>query len=307
MKRLLSFILILLSLLPLTVATGSINPPPDSYGNDRSQDVELTLDGVSLSLQTPFLPAESFLAPEPDDPVQVASAVDFGEIFKSISITAVPYGTKSGAEALPTAQPQSAEVYRELLAQHRRLQGGRPQRGPVATLFGQQITGSATTVDIYVSVFAPQPVHIIEWVVEAGNRLWIIRISQEAMPPVDNAPLSAQEERFTTQLVNIDLSSPNLDTPSTSAAAKLDPPPPSQQPPAQPTFSDLPFPAWWDGDCDKNTYHADTGIWAYPLGGIYRNMKACGPRPWGKLAGSPVLGSLRWAPAPWISVQVPST
>ena len=205
MKRILPIILLLICLLPFTVATGTTDPPPpDSLEGESSQPVTLILDGVTLNLRTPFLPAESFLATEPDDPVQVASAVDFGEIFKLISIIAVPYGTKPGAEGLPTAQPHSAEAYREQLAQHRRIQGGRPRSGPVATLFGQQVTGSASTVEIYVSVFAPQPVHIIEWVVEAGSRLWIVRISQAAMPPADSAPLSAQEEQFSAQLTDKD-------------------------------------------------------------------------------------------------------
>jgi len=28
------------------------------------------------------------------------------------------------------------------------------------------------------------------------------------------------------------------------------------------------------------TYHDQTGLWSYPLGGSYRGVKACGPRPW---------------------------
>ncbi len=72
-------------------------------------------------------------------------------------------------------------------------------------------------------------------------------------------------------------------TPSATPAGS-----PTVTPSATPAFSptpaetpvDLPAPAWWSGDCDTGDYEAQAGVAAYPLGGSYRGVEACGPRPW---------------------------
>jgi hypothetical protein len=47
------------------------------------------------------------------------------------------------------------------------------------------------------------------------------------------------------------------------------------------TSDELPAPSWWGGFiCDLVTYYDQTGEIAYPLGGSYRGVLACGPRPW---------------------------
>jgi hypothetical protein len=59
---------------------------------------------------------------------------------------------------------------------------------------------------------------------------------------------------------------------------------PSATPALSPTPTeppcDLPAPAWWSGDCDTEDYQPQAGVAAYPLGGSYRGVQACGPRPW---------------------------
>jgi hypothetical protein len=76
------------------------------------------------------------------------------------------------------------------------------------------------------------------------------------------------------------LSSPNLDAPSTSAAAfsRQQTSAAATQPPKSPLSDDpsnnLPSPTWWRGTCDKNYYYG-----AYPLGASYRNVPSCGPLP----------------------------
>lgn len=60
---------------------------------------------------------------------------------------------------------------------------------------------------------------------------------------------------------------------------------------------DLPFPPWWDGECDTNYYRQQTGRDAFSLGGSYRGVQACGPRPaWDAGAQNVVV---RFFPGAW--------
>lgn len=233
----------------------------------------LVLDGVPLSVCSAMMPAVPFITPAPDDALQVASAVYPGEPYSELSIRAIPYGGRIGD--WPPAQRGSASVYRALLEAYRREQGGTPRPGPTAVLFGRPVEGIASAVSLNIRGSDPVPVVLVEWVTEAGDRVWLVRLARE--PGASSAAAGAVEESS-----SIVLSSTHLSVPSTSAAslraeqaARL----PAQSAASAPE-GDLPFPAWWDGDCDRNYYYRKTGIYAYPLGGSYRGVKACGPRPW---------------------------
>jgi hypothetical protein len=123
----------------------------------------------------------------------------------------------------------------------------------------------------------PTRVTIGEWVVEAGPRLWIVRASEvledggDQINPLGTLPTSVSTLR---------LASPDVTRPSLSPEAARGTGIPDagffDQGHSEP---DLPFPGWWDGDCDTNYFLRQTGYSAYPLGTSYRGVKACGPRP----------------------------
>ncbi len=249
--------------------------------------VPLALDGVELRLCTSFFTsfgyAPSFAMPDPHNGIQVATVTGIGSEggFKEFSITAVPFGTRPSTEALPGADAQSEEVYRATLRDYREQQGASSQIGPTATFFGQQVAGLASVVDLRVDGVVARPIAITEWVVEAGDRVWIIRASQE----LDGESASrSQVWSLVSSLGSMGLDSPDLSVPSTSVAAvrgllpqtsvALD----DDYTPQSVDF-DLPFPSWWNGDCDTNNFYAATGVSAFPLGAVYRGVKACGPRP----------------------------
>lgn len=279
MKLKLILLALILSVLPFTVASGRGEGPEgsDFQGEEVSQELSLTLDGVNLTLVTPFFPSQSIVLPEPDDPVQVANIVQRMPTFNALTVTTIPFGSTNSAEIFLTVEPGKTAEYQEALREYRQLQGGTPTDGPVATFFGQEVTGIMTTVDLNLDVFTPKPVQIVEWVLEAGGRLWVIRASQE-IQIMDPLSSSLASETTTIQLGSIQLSAENLDDPSTSAGL-IDRLAAEVTVLSEVTDADLPFPSWWDGDCDKNTYYAQTGILSYPLGGSYRGVKACGPRP----------------------------
>jgi len=230
-----------------------------------------TLDGVPVSVQAVSLPSTDFTVSDASSASQVATSVSF-KPFRELSITAIPFGTAPPTESLPIATFGGKTAYEDALRTARLQQGGNVQDGPTIVLFGQQITGLQTSLALYIDGPAPKPVMIDEWVVEAGERLWIVRWSQEQSPTVD----SLESGNFQPGLA---VSSSNLDQPS-----KI-----KEQPLNNSTFelnqnilaANLPTPAWWEGDCDNTTYSKGSGgIASYRLGAVYRGAPACGPRPY---------------------------
>jgi hypothetical protein len=151
------------------------------------------------------------------------------------------------------------------------------QGGPIATLFGQPIAGEASLVKLHLDSQMLQPTLIVEWVAQAGKRIWILRISQEQ--PTDVSTLT-QAAQALTALHGITLTSTTLNQPSTLKQSTH----PVQHRASsigQPHSSaNLPYPSWWNGYCDTNNYYNATGIYAYQLGTTtYLGMPACGPRP----------------------------
>ncbi|NLF01759.1 MAG: PKD domain-containing protein [Anaerolineales bacterium] len=269
-----------LSLAPGSVPLAMAQVTPGVCSDPGWELASLSLDGVTLHLCSALLSEAQFAMPEPDNAMQVAAAADREGGFRELTVTAVPFGMSAPTESLSVARAGGAEEYREELRAFRAEQGCVPQPGPTVELFGQRVPGATSVVTLHVTGPRAIPVEITEWVVEAGERLWIVRASYGLGPDGPGVvPGAAAGE----DLISLELTSPDLDQPSTSLAAQTAPAEPSAEPDPDVAASaapgDLPFPSWWDGDCDANNYREASGATAYPLGASYRGLKACGPRP----------------------------
>jgi hypothetical protein len=241
-----------------------------------------SLDGVELKLSTSFLSDLEFAASDPNTAIQVATATEREPIFKEFSITAVPFGLTPPTESLPRADRDGEEAYRTALRKYREDQSGDPEEGPTVGLFGEDVTGSTSVVALHIDGEELSQVVITEWVVEAGDRLWIVRASRGLEDDIALRPESALS---TSLFSGTELGSTDVRQPSTSLTAMQQNLPPAALDPGMhlglsSAAPNLPFPSWWSGECDINNYSAATGVPAYPLGAEYRGMKACGPRPW---------------------------
>jgi hypothetical protein len=236
-----------------------------------------SLDGVALELTTSFLSDLSFVTSDPRSAIQMTTAVEHTPHFRELSITAVPYGASPPTESLPVAGAGREQAYRAALRAYREGQGGSPRRGAAMHLFGEDVVGVVSVVNLRIRGNEPVPVAVAEWVVEVGERLWIVRASREMgsgaasqslVPPLDLSPS------------DLSLSSQDLTRPSSSLAAVVERVPmPGDALELGASPPDLPFPIWWDGECDTVNFQATTGAASYPLGAEYRGVKACGPRP----------------------------
>jgi hypothetical protein len=248
-----------------TVEPSSTPFTPACQPGDRTTTI--SLDGVALSVCTSALPGE-LVSTNPDDFAQIAGAIKRNP-YQGFSIQAVPFGVAPPFESLPAAGPGLAPDYLEALRQYRLNQAAQITEAPAAALFGNPVPGIASLVNLRLYSDVPSPAIIVEWVAEAGNRLWIIRASQE----LEEEGASAAAGAFSQSLATLVISSDDLSAASTSLAAQANPPPtPEENNEASAQSTNLPSPDWWSGDCDKNNFPG-----SYPLGASYRGVKACGP------------------------------
>jgi len=224
---------------------------------------------VSVTVDSPVMPDE-LIASEPDDAIQMASAYSL-DPFEEISINSIAYGETSPIELLPTAVAGGASIYRTELESFRVSQGGTPTPGPVAHIFDQVITSSYSVVNLNLASDGEKPYFIVEWVVDALEHLWIIRVSRDISD-------GTNVEHYLSVLENIvidgELLTPKLNDVLTveKEFSKYDQ--------STNSVNSLPDPSWWNGDvCDLTYYNSQTGINSEALGDSFNGLTPCGPRP----------------------------
>ena len=127
-------------------------------------------------------------------------------------------GSGNSAEIFHDVKANQVDLYRQTLFEYRSNQGAYPKNGPSATFLGQETTSLISTVFLNIDVFDPKPVQIVEWLFEAGERLWIVRVSQEKQIVDYIAGESRSDTPGLDNLIEgISLESDNVDVPSTSS------------------------------------------------------------------------------------------
>jgi len=249
---------------------------PGLIGTNRRDNLSFVLDGVEVNLSSPFIKNKSVIISDPTDPIQTAAFIQRSPAWKELTVTAFPLGTVPSTEIFSAADTISLENIRNTLSEHRRTQDENTQPGPTAFIFEQEAPSHISKIDIFINVDEPTTVQIIEWVVEAGDRIWLLRKSED-LGAETNQTGQSQDELTDFPEVDIVLTSSKLDAES-QILQNIQPKDILETEPKIP--ADLPSPDWWDGECDTNNYHSQTGVWSYPLGGSHRGVQACGPRPW---------------------------
>ncbi|WP_031224805.1 CHAP domain-containing protein, partial [Streptomyces roseochromogenus] len=231
-----------------------------------SRSASTVVDGVALTVHGEDLPAAAFSATPAGTLVQAATATS-NKPFRQIEITAVPYGHDTdGYQQLGIAAKGKAASWAAHLAALRRAAGGKTKAGPSAELFGRRVPGVATRISLAVDGTHRTPVDMVEWVVEAGNRIWIVRDERAATATRYRPTLSvtsATTARATT-----------IKTPAKTRAAA--PGHASGQLAGHvtaATSTTYGVPSFWSGNCDEGDYPNN-----FQLGNVtYEGIPACGP------------------------------
>jgi surface antigen len=251
---------------------------PIIAGGSGSGEVIETIGDVEITIKSPVMPDE-LIASNVDDANQLASAFSL-DPFEEISIISIAYGESSPIEQLPTAIFGGASTYRDLLAQFRESQGGTPTDGPSANLFYQYITSSYSIVPLQLGGEGESSTLIVEWVVDALDHLWIIRISKDVSNgnPIQQYLSNLENLTIVGTSLSQDKQSFSISSINFSNDALTDN-----------TLSVIQNPGWWNGyECDLANYSAITGINSFGLGTSYDGLIACGPRPYIYQYGSAV-------------------
>ncbi|MEA2576008.1 MAG: hypothetical protein QOH93_3306, partial [Chloroflexia bacterium] len=265
---------------------------PDTVRTSKTS-LALTLDGVSIKLETSFLPGETFSASAPGDALQSAVWATL-EPLSELTIVAAPFGTKPPTENVPTAAPGAKAEYYKGFDQAREMGEvyvlEQTNRGPKIRIFGKKVTGKATLAEAQSATGGGTvPILTVEWVSEAGQRMWIVRASHEAAP--GTATLAALKPLLDS-LGDIVLRSNTLEL-ATTVPLTVAPPPRSMDAEEQLVEEDmlvagpmmagaaanLPAPPWWNGVCNRVNYRNELHVDSFPLGSGYRGLVPCGPRP----------------------------
>jgi hypothetical protein len=295
-------------------------PAGSATAASTTPTASFVLDAVQLAVSAGVLSElGSFDAAPAGSALQSASATSQGP-YREITVEALPFGTESGADpVLGVVASGGAASARETLQQYRDSQNGLSLPPVTATLFGSQVAGAANLVDLQVDGPTASPVTVIEWVTQAGPRLWLVRASQQ-LSDSSTASRTAAETEFS----DISVSASNPSAPTTvgteqsgggsSGTGTVEAPAAVASPI---DTAAVPFPSWWSGDCDTNNYQAKAGQPAYLLsaGAVWDGLEACGPRPgynegpdegvrftgaqWGVLEWECVELSMRWMYLAW--------
>jgi PKD repeat protein len=224
----------------------------------------LVLDGASLLLCMP-VKLDTFFVADPIDAFQTAAGQSKTANLQ-VLIEALPYGAQPPADDFPAVKGGSAPAYVDKIKTLWAAEGKVVQAGPVTHLFSDQVSGFSTQYH-NLNNLSLKP-HVVEttWVTEAGQKVWLINVTQDYADPVSSELIRSDLER---------LSAMTLTSPDQFARVSRPegPPPPSDLQPLAPSApQDLPAPSWWSGDCNVNNHPG-----SYALGGSYLGVKACGP------------------------------
>lgn len=215
--------------------------------------VTTAINGSSITIDSPFMPS-AITASNPGDASQVASSYSLAPYYEEFSIIAVPYGTIAPIENLPTATQGGATGYRSTLQAFRSQQGGTPKVAPSITMFSQSVVGSYSIVNIIAGNPTPKQTLIAEWVVEANNQIWIVRVVKDLSDGTDpNTFVNSLQELTVVK---------NGSTNQLASVVSNDV--------ANATGS-IPAPSWWSGNCNVNNHSG-----SFPLA-TYDGLTACGP------------------------------
>lgn len=267
-----TFLLIALATLSvlLALSAGATHSVGAFEGNCSPDlnEYQLNIDGVDLTVCVPFN-LEFVESPTDQDIFQVGSGSSPSDQI-TLMIQAVPYDFDYRVMKIPVPKAGSTDQVRDAVASGY-LDINRVLAGPKANFFGVEVGSIYSLMPSETYNDTPTQVLKIIWVIEAGDRVWIIHFEQKVTSDVSDSLLTPSLEGMS----KFKIVSSNLEAPSTSMALGAME---SERLPDPIVFSstegDLPSPSWWNGyECDSNFFPGSS-----PLGGIYRGVKACGPR-----------------------------
>jgi len=218
---------------------------------------DLELGGAKFQLLLPFQVNE-FVSASPNERLQIATSYNSKDYFE-VAIIVIPVSPSVLSVQEFGDGILNGQSYISALQGLREQQGSISLQSHQIRLFNQFVDGISNQVLLNISSPEKQSVIIDEWVIQYNDRIWLLRISQ-----LENNYSSVSSLYDYINILDmgvLEQNSENIIYPD-KAPLYVD----------DVTPNDLPFPSWWNGDCDVNNFPG-----SYPLGASYNGVKACGP------------------------------
>jgi hypothetical protein len=213
-----------------------------------AQVTKLTLAGVQVEIELPFSTMD-FIQAEPDDAQQVATSTNWQPFFEvSLAVNQRPESETANTAGLKSLRAEQAGM--ALPAHWLRF-------------FDSPAASNSNQVELELRPTSQEAVVIHEWVTQVDDLTWTFRVSYTPGQAFDAALL----DQIIIRRIGPALTLPN------SPAAQV-------ETPRIQSAADFAAPSWWHGDCDTDYYIKYSGVNARALGGSFRGVKACGPRPY---------------------------
>ncbi len=257
-------------------------PPAEVMTSAAAPSATFTLDEVRLTASGSALPPGAQFDATPSGSTDPSASATTRNPYRELTVETVPFGTEDGEDPeLGVAAHGRAAAAAAALKAFRSSQHASFLGTFDASLFGREVSGSASLVSLQVDSEALTPVAIVEWVTEAGPRLWLVRTAEAIVGTA--ATTRGAAVALTPTLSDVTLSG-DPSAPSTELSSIAKDSQGSVNAPFEETAGSavqgLPTPSWWSGNCDTNHYAAAAGEPAYPLGADWYGLEACGPRPY---------------------------
>lgn len=241
---------------------------------ERVQLTKLTVDRVEILVEEALMPPVKLLPSSGRSSMQVAGGTSLDPLC-GFQVFAAPYGLVFPTEGLSEARPGGVTGLTTELERQRRDAGGVVETGPAAQIFGERTLSILTTTETQDAFGNSIGVRHVEWIAEAGQRIWLIRYSRELV----SGDLLAGP-RLSAALANLSLRAP-AGFPETQVRHSNPKSVPSDRELGSVSLlasGDLPAPPWWNGDvCDLTYFRSQAGVDSAPLGPSWRGLTPCGP------------------------------
>ena len=263
-----------LTTLALTLSVGAVELPASARIHPTATFV---IDGVKVAASGAELQG-TVLSSNAGDATQETTFLDLGHR-RVISVIAAPFGTRPATEdALPFARRSGAQAYRQALHDYRSRGGEFAFDAPPIHLFGRLIQGEVGSRTEHLTTASGREVNrdvfTVEWVTEAGPRLWIVRARQ--FEPAGHGMADVYD--FSNSLSGLTIwAEGSLSAPTTIAPDTVDGV--AARPSGSPDQSQDRRPPTYSSGCDTENYDRLTGRAEDPTGEIVWAQRSAEFRP----------------------------
>ncbi|MHB8628585.1 MAG: CHAP domain-containing protein [Aggregatilineales bacterium] len=231
--------------------------------------VLVTLAGEQISFCAPSAFKFNVVEDNASDQYSSYAALNQLSSYAYVNIKSTTSGHAPGI-GRPIYQTGQIDNYRQEVLNSESAKTDRAIRlGPIGQFWRNSVSGVEMQTSLTTGTDKVQ-VASVEWNIEHGGRLWTFVIAWDAHLANAAEWYAAAQKFVIASPDSSGLHDTALDLGQTRSMTNTQ---------IQSAPVDVGAPPWWNGTCNDGNYFPAMGLHAFPLGGAWHNVVACGPRP----------------------------